>query len=123
MVGATCEAHPKQAAALWQAYCDLAYAANWADLAPLPTAAPWALLVGSPPAPLAGAAATTAAASKPTAVFPVDIAAVLSPRDLTSVFAALPPSVDSETILLAVVSNDSTVVYYKLARGLVKPVN
>ncbi|PWN40357.1 hypothetical protein IE81DRAFT_368356 [Ceraceosorus guamensis] len=33
------------------------------------------------------------------------------------------PLIAQEYFLLAVLSNDSTVVYYKLARGLVKPVN
>ncbi|CEH14059.1 tRNA-splicing endonuclease subunit Sen15 [Ceraceosorus bombacis] len=33
------------------------------------------------------------------------------------------PRIAQEYFLLAVLSNDSTVVYYKLARGLVKPVN
>lgn len=126
VVGPTCEVYPKQAAAVWQAYCDLSYAANWSELQPLETDAPWALLVGTPPPPLVGAGAThtpSATPSKPTAVFPVDLAAILSPGDLSGVFGALPSHVDNETILLAVVSNDSTVVYYKLARGLVKPVN
>lgn len=126
VVGATCEAYPKQAAAVWQAYCDLSYAANWSGLQPLETDAPWALLVGTPPPPLVGTGAVhtpSATPSQATAVFPVDLAAILSPGDLSSVFAALPAHVDHETILLAVVSNDSTVVYYKLARGLVKPVN
>lgn len=30
---------------------------------------------------------------------------------------------ESEHIILAILSSDSTIVYYKLARGLVKPVN
>lgn len=38
-------------------------------------------------------------------------------------FAHLPPDVAHDHIVLAMMSNDSTVVYYKLSRGLVKPVN
>lgn len=32
-------------------------------------------------------------------------------------------TLDTGHILLAILSPDSTVVYYKLARGLIKPVN
>ena len=38
-------------------------------------------------------------------------------------FARLPEHVDSTQLLLAMMSNDSTVVYYKLSQGMVKPVN
>lgn len=37
--------------------------------------------------------------------------------------AHLPADVASKHILLAMLSSDSTVVYYKLSSGLVKPVN
>lgn len=125
VVGPACEANPKQAAALWLAYCDLAYAANWSDLSPLQSSSSWALLSGVPPPPLisAGPAQTVAASTKPTVVFPVDLETTLAPADLKEVFASLPPAIGSDTILLAAASNDGTVVYYKLSRGLVKPVN
>lgn len=48
---------------------------------------------------------------------------VLDTRMLTDVFARLPHGVDTSHVLLAMMSNDSTVVYYKLSQGMVKPVN
>lgn len=38
-------------------------------------------------------------------------------------FAHLPDGVAATHLLLAMMSSDSTVVYYKLSQGLVKPVN
>ena len=41
----------------------------------------------------------------------------------SEVFARLPNEVAPTHVLLAMMSNDATVVYYKLSQGLVKPVN
>lgn len=41
----------------------------------------------------------------------------------SALFAKIPEGVASNHILLAMMSNDSTVVYYKLSKGMVKPVN
>ena len=68
---------------------------------------------------------------QPELILPCHVADVLSIAYFESVFASLAalPQLEGEGelqtahILLAILSPDSTVVYYKLAKGLVKPVN
>lgn len=59
----------------------------------------------------------------PQAVLPMSVEQSFDTAMFSSVFAHLPPGVATTHILLAMLSNDSTVVYYKLSSGLVKPVN
>ncbi|KAI3617801.1 hypothetical protein CBS9595_003710 [Malassezia furfur] len=125
------QAYPAQAAALFQTYVDLRYAASWRDLRVIEIvrdasgdartfgARGWALICGTAPQ-----------ATQPQAVLPMSIEQTFdtamyvahSPR-FSSVFAQLPDDVAASHLLLAMMSSDSTVVYYKLSQGLVKPVN
>jgi len=42
---------------------------------------------------------------------------------LSDLFAQLPSDAVHTHVLLAMMSNDATVVYYRLSQGMVKPIN
>lgn len=44
-------------------------------------------------------------------------------RRLSDLFAHLPSDATHTHVLLAMMSNDATVVYYRLSQGMVKPIN
>ncbi|WFC95805.1 hypothetical protein MBRA1_002459 [Malassezia brasiliensis] len=118
------QAYPAQAAALFQTYVDLRYAASWRDLRVIEIvrdasgdarafgARGWALICGTAPQ-----------TTQPQAVLPMSIEQTFDTAMFSSVFAQLPNDVAASHLLLAMMSSDSTVVYYKLSQGLVKPVN
>jgi tRNA-splicing endonuclease subunit Sen15 len=102
-------AHPRTAGALLQAYNDLALAQRWADVAPL-------ALPATGRAGLAGVRPQTGTRAY---VVPCGLTETLSPAWVRTVFDALPNDVDA--FFLAIVADDSSVVYYKISKGIVKP--
>ncbi|KAL4400372.1 tRNA-intron endonuclease [Malassezia pachydermatis] len=120
--------YPAQEAALFQTYVDLKYAARWQSLdvvdlpndssstATLPTSTfgeqGWAVLIGLAPS-----------SKEKQVVVPMLIEQSFTTATFSALFAKIPEGVASNHILLAMMSNDSTVVYYKLSKGMVKPVN
>jgi tRNA-splicing endonuclease subunit Sen15 len=103
-------AHPRTAGALFQTYNDITLAQRWTDVRvlDLPGAAGRAGLVGRRPD-----------AETDAYVVPCALAETLSPAWIRAVFDALPPGV--EAFFLAIVAEDSSVVYYKLSKGIAKP--
>ena len=112
-----CAKYPAQAGALFQTYVDLKYAARWRALDVHDTASfgkpGWAIIVGEAPD----------ASDHRQVVVPLLLEQTVDTRMFTELFAHLPPDAATTHILLALMSNDATVVYYKLSQGLVKPVN
>lgn len=112
-----CAKYPAQAGALFQTYVDLKYAARWRALDVHDTASfgkpGWAILVGEAP--------DTNQTRQ--VVVPLLLEQTVDTHMFTELFAHLPPDAVTSHILLAMMSNDSTVVYYKLSQGMVKPVN
>lgn len=112
-----CAKYPAQASALFQTYVDLKYAARWRALAVHDTASfgmpGWAILVGEAP--------NTNQTRQ--VVLPLSLERTVNTHMFTELFAHLPPDAVASHILLALMSNDATVVYYKLSQGMVKPVN
>lgn len=125
--------YPRQSGPVFHSYTDLTHAARWETLTAVDLGAQkqarlekvsgsgWAGLIGRRPG-----------GKKLEAVVPCHIADTLSTSFFDEVYCALSTlssseerfaDLESEHILLAVLSPDSTVVYYKLAKGLVKPVN
>lgn len=123
-----CTKYPSQAAALVQTWEDLKYSAGWTQLStvdieratsPVKGYAPkgfgsqgWVLICGRP-----------RGAKSNTAVLPMLVEETMDTALFSEVFARLPNEVAPTHVLLAMMSNDATVVYYKLSQGLVKPVN
>ncbi|WFD32546.1 hypothetical protein MSPP1_003594 [Malassezia sp. CBS 17886] len=123
-----CAKYSAQASALWQTYVDLVYAAGWThvDAVDVPRAAAcgagdkggafgsvgWAIVCGAPPS-----------GQQRQAVVPMAVEQTLTTATLGELFARLPDGVAQTHVLLAMYSGDSTVVYYKMSEGLVKPVN
>ncbi|WFD44211.1 hypothetical protein MPSI1_002877 [Malassezia psittaci] len=113
-----------QGGPLLQTFCDLNYAASWRDLQVLDIvhdqdadlnqfgANGWAIILGRAPHHEAIQA-----------VLPMSVEQSFDSATFSEIFKKLPEDVDASHILLAMMSNDSTVVYYKLSKGLVKPVN
>jgi tRNA-splicing endonuclease subunit Sen15 len=135
----TMEAHPSHptlvpylqkyarvAGALWQTFNDIALAQSWDDVAlhDLPGCSR-AAISGYRPAPAISSAAGTAAFKRAEDekaprlfVVPCSLAESLSASWIRAAFDELgtPPS-----FYLAICAEDSSVVYYKLNRGIVKP--
>ena len=123
-VAALCAKYPAQGGALFQTFVDLQFSARWRELEVFEVprgepdrghssglgAAGWAFVSG---VPRDGSARTP--------VLPLDIDETLSAGVIRDIFSALPP--DVPCVLLALMSGDGTVVYYRLAKGMVKPVN
>ncbi|CAO1620647.1 unnamed protein product [Sympodiomycopsis kandeliae] len=126
-----CHQYPQQAGPLFHSYVDLTNVANWSgvstvDLKPsTETSIPsngigsgWGALQGKRPD-----------GKRHEIVIPCHVTDNMCTAFFDTIFASI-DSIDSHQqqieaghILLAILSSDSTVVYYKLARGLIKPVN
>ena len=100
--------YPRAAGPLFQAYNDLSLAQRWADVQPLDLPG-WArgALKGLRP----GTDSTTF-------VVPCALVESLSAAWIRAAFQGLG---DPDALYLAIVSDDSSLVYYKLSRGIVKP--
>ncbi|WFD04790.1 hypothetical protein MVES1_000114 [Malassezia vespertilionis] len=119
-----CEKYPVQRAALFQTFVDLQYAAAWCDLRAVDIPRDiqgdvytfggkgWAMLIGFAPD-----------STVPQSVLPMAIEQAFTTSMIADLFASLPEDVVQTHILLAMMSGDATVVYYKLSRGMTKPVN
>ncbi|EPQ30699.1 uncharacterized protein PFL1_01600 [Pseudozyma flocculosa PF-1] len=76
---------------------------------------------------------TTTAGDRLQTILPVHVSQQLSPRLFSNIFDILDhqqatrdpalPRLETQSLLLALMASDSTLVYYVLSRGLVKPVN
>lgn len=107
---------------------NLINAADWTAVTPY-TLHPRPVLVGCPPAPLYQA--SSSAESTREYVLPVDLREKWTLRQMAAVFDALPSPLggtgragetkDKKRLLMAVVGEDSTVVYYFVHDGIVKP--
>ncbi|PWN20326.1 hypothetical protein BCV69DRAFT_312922 [Microstroma glucosiphilum] len=125
--------YPRQSGPIFHSYTDLTHAARWEEMTAVDlgkekqtrlqrvSGSGWAGLIGRRPG-----------GKKLEAVIPCHIADTLSTSFFDGIYSALATlssseerfeELETEHILLAVLSPDSTVVYYKLAKGLVKPVN
>lgn len=105
---------------------NLTNAADWTAVT-LYTQHPRPVLVGCPPAPLYQASSSSSPSSSAEStreyVLPVDLREKWTLRQMAAVFDALPPgeTKDKKRLLMAVVGEDSTVVYYFIHDGIVKP--
>ncbi|PWN25721.1 hypothetical protein BDZ90DRAFT_261927 [Jaminaea rosea] len=123
--------YPRQAGPLFHAYHHLVHSAAWTDVAPVDirgddesdpapvnSGSGWGALIGMRPQ-----------GTQPELLLPCHVTDNLSVAYFQAVFSSLETQAKSRDglqtghILLAILSPDSTVVYYKLAKGLVKPVN
>ncbi|SPO36957.1 uncharacterized protein PSFLO_02429 [Pseudozyma flocculosa] len=140
-VSTLCDRYPAQSAPLFQTYLDLKHAAAWSELEPVE------LLPPSPPSPaavpsikgdtnrsdLSPSELIDATLSSLQTILPVHVSQQLSPRLFSNIFDILDhqqatrdpalPRLETQSLLLALMASDSTLVYYVLSRGLVKPVN
>lgn len=127
-VAALCAKYPAQGGALFQTFVDLQFSARWRELEAfeVPRGEPASGSGGASGSDL-GAAGWAFVSGVPrdggarVPVLPLDIDETLSAGVIRDIFAALPP--DAPCVLLALMSGDGTVVYYRLAKGMVKPVN
>lgn len=141
-----CDTYPSQASALFQTYLDLRYAARWRDLQVRSIqrrvgatesaseaanadfgANGWAIVVGIAPGSKVRKPAHTRTSkwwcpwswSRPS----IRPCTCIHSHRLGDLFARLPDDVVHTHVLLAMMSNDATVVYYRLSQGMVKPIN
>ncbi|MBW0554379.1 hypothetical protein O181_094094 [Austropuccinia psidii MF-1] len=107
---------PQQAAALSQALSDLTAAQQWNDLqvqicSPIGSLqSRFALLRGKPPS-----------SSCHRTIYPMCLNQPTNFRSLSQIFSCLDSNDSSPKVLLAIVSNDSSIVYYELSNGIVSP--
>ena len=125
-VEALCAKYPVQAGALFQTFVDLQFSARWRELQAVD-------VPRDPPAPGGGLGSAGWAvvrgiprdASDAMFVVPMDLDETLTAElcvcadSIHDIFARL----DVRHVLMAMMSNDGTVVYYRLSQGMVKPVN
>jgi tRNA-splicing endonuclease subunit Sen15 len=102
-------AHPRTAGALFQTYNDITLAQRWTDVR----------VLDLPGAGRAGLVGRRPDADANAYVVPCALAETLSPAWIRAVFDALPPG--AEAFFLAIAGEDSSVVYYKLSKGIAKP--
>ncbi|EIM80789.1 uncharacterized protein STEHIDRAFT_67816 [Stereum hirsutum FP-91666 SS1] len=100
--------YPRAAGVVYQAYNDLLYTQQWADLE----------IVELSHCQRAGFRGRRPESEKPSCVVPCSLAESLSIAWLKSAYAELG---DPEEIFLAILADDSSIVYYKLSKGLTKP--
>ncbi|WFD28641.1 hypothetical protein MNAN1_003654 [Malassezia nana] len=131
IVQSLCDTYPSQASALFQTYVDLRYAARWRDLQVRSIqrrvgatdaaseaanadfgANGWAIFVGVAPG-----------SKDKQVVVPMVLEQAIDSAMLGNLFARLPEDAVHTHVLLAMMSNDATVVYYRLSQGMVKPIN
>jgi len=103
------KSYPRAANSLFATYNDLLHAQRWEDLTVLDL-----------PACTRGALSGRRPNSEPTTLYvlPCSMSESLSTSWLTDAFKALN---DPEGIYLAISTEDSSIVYYKISRGFVKP--
>lgn len=103
--------YPRTAGALFQTYNDLALAQGWTDVAPrdLPACGRGALHGRRP---------HVDADATPHFVVPCALSEKLSAEWIRDAFKELG---NPEAIYVAITSDDSSLVYYKLTRGIAKP--
>jgi tRNA-splicing endonuclease subunit Sen15 len=108
--------YPHTAGALLQTYNDISLAQRWKSVHThaLPQCQRFAVIGDRP---YTGAGGQTL--WEHTSVVPCTLAEVLSASWLRNVFTELPEG--AEAFYLAITSEDSSVVYYKISRGIVKP--
>lgn len=115
---------------------NLTNAADWTAVAQY-TLHPRPVLVGYPPAPLYQSSSSSSAVPTREYVLPMDLREKWTLRQMAAVFDALPPlpappdgsengrgeweNKDKKRLLMAVVGEDSTIVYYFIHDGVVKP--
>ncbi|EJT98832.1 hypothetical protein DACRYDRAFT_118593 [Dacryopinax primogenitus] len=100
--------YPSSAPSLIQAYSDLLFTQHWTELTLLDLPVGRVAISGHKP---------TEQGAK--LVLPCSLDESLSLHWLSQVFAALGPQVPE--LYLGIVSPDSSIVYYKISKGIVKP--
>ncbi|KZO97180.1 hypothetical protein CALVIDRAFT_597885 [Calocera viscosa TUFC12733] len=101
--------YPATAASLYQAYNDLLHAQQWTDLQ----------VVDVPKAGRGIVRGVKPKEDSPKLVVPCDLNESLSLGWLSEVFDTISPP--PEEVYLGIVSSDSSIVYYRISRGIVTP--
>ncbi|KDQ20953.1 hypothetical protein BOTBODRAFT_183642 [Botryobasidium botryosum FD-172 SS1] len=104
-----CQKYPRAAGCFFQAYNDILFSQQWEDVQIIDVeATKRGVITGRKPN-----------TEKSLTVVPCALAESLSTSWLRSIFDNLAPS--PEEIYLAITSEDSSIVYYKISKGIVKP--
>ncbi|KAG8951686.1 hypothetical protein FRC04_005707 [Tulasnella sp. 424] len=113
-----CASYPKHAGSLFQAYNDLTLAQKWTNVSIVDIPAlKRAAIRGDMPASADSRVQNSAPQLR--IVVPCMLGENLSIEWINTVFDALGPALTE--IYLGIVSDDSSIVYYKLSKGMVKP--
>ncbi|KAK9894188.1 hypothetical protein P389DRAFT_104318 [Cystobasidium minutum MCA 4210] len=106
-----CDKYPEQAGSIWQAYLDLKLSQRWEDVEVTDLeVAGICVLRGRNP---------KQASEEKSVIFPMSLTQSTCMALLELPFSHMEPS--HESVFLAIASEDSSIVYYKIARGIVAP--
>ncbi|KAG8996450.1 hypothetical protein FRB94_008281 [Tulasnella sp. JGI-2019a] len=104
-----CERYPRQAGSFFQAYSDLKFSQKWLDIEAVDLAKARRLVIKG-----------RKDANEPLRIVaPCSLGESLSIQWLNAIFEEVSPS--PMEIYLGITSDDSSIVYYRLSKGMVKP--